>query len=119
VTARDYLAPEDAAAGGFERVANVADIPEGTLRAVTRTSGRPVCLYNSAGRIGAIAELCTHQAFPMAEGVLLPNGRVQCSWHGATFDCASGEVCEGPADEPLAVYETRVRDGEIWVGPAR
>ena len=119
MTARDYSPRRDPADAGFERVASVAELPEGTLLGVTCGSGVAVCLFNSAGRIGAIAELCTHQAFPLSQGILQPDGTVQCSWHGAKFDCATGQVREGPAMDPIRVYETRIRDGEIWVGPAR
>ena len=119
MTARDYSAPAGNADAGFERVAGVAELPEGTLLAVNRASGPSVCLFNDRGRIGAVAELCTHQAFPMAQGALLPDGTIQCSWHGARFDCVTGDVRDGPAIDPIPVYETRVVDGEIWVGPAR
>ena len=119
MTARDYSARMELVGAGFERVARVAELPEGTLLGVTCGSGATVCLFNNAGRIGAIADLCTHQAFPLSQGMLQPDGTVQCSWHGAKFDCFTGRVREGPAVDPIRVYETRIRDGEIWVGPAR
>ena len=119
MTARDYSARGAEGDAGFVRVASVGELPAGTLLAVTGASGVGVCLFNDKGRIGAVAELCTHQAFPMSQGTLQPDGTIQCSWHGARFDCATGDVREGPAVDPIRVYETRVRDGEIWVGPAR
>ena len=119
MTARDYSAPAGNADAGFVRVATVAELPEGTLLGVMCANGPSVCLFNDRGRIGAVAELCTHQAFPMAQGTLQPDGTIQCSWHGARFDCVTGSVREGPAVDPIRVYETRVRNGEIWVGPAR
>jgi nitrite reductase/ring-hydroxylating ferredoxin subunit len=119
VTARDCSAGEDLAGAGFERVARVDDVPDGTLLGVTCGSGAAVCVFNAAGRIGAISDVCTHSAFPMSQGMLQPDGTVQCAWHGAKFDCATGDVVEGPAMDPITVYETKVRDGEIWVGPAR
>ena len=119
MTARDYSARMDLASAGFERVASVAELPEGTLLGVTCASGTAVCLFNNAGRIGAIADLCTHQAFPLSQGMLQPDGTIQCSWHGAKFDCFTGRVREGPAVDPIRVFETRVRDGEVWVRQAR
>jgi 3-phenylpropionate/trans-cinnamate dioxygenase ferredoxin subunit len=104
---------------GFERVASVAELPEGTLMSVKRSSGEAVCLFNHGGRIGAMADRCTHQAFPLSQGSLQPDGTVQCSWHGARFDCTSGSVREGPAMDPVPVYETRVHDGGIWIGAGR
>lgn len=118
MTARNSSAPSPAAVAGFERVARAADLPEGTLLSASYGRGR-VCLFNHAGQIGATADLCTHQAFSMAEGTLAADGTIECAWHGARFDCRSGEVRQGPADEPLAVYDVRVQDGDIWVGPRR
>ena len=103
---------------GFERLASVADLPAGTLLSVQRGRER-LCLFNHGGRIGAVTDLCTHQAFPMSEGTLEPDGTIECAWHGARFDCLSGEVRQGPADEPLIVYEVETRDGGVWVGPRR
>ena len=118
MTARDHLVDVARAESEFERVASLAEVPAGALLGVTLASGAAVCLFNDAGRIGAIADVCTHQAFPMSQGTLLADGTVQCSWHGAKFDATTGEVREGPAADPIRVYETRVRDGWIWVGPS-
>ena len=118
MTARDASTPAPPGATGFERVARVSDVPEGSLLSVQRGRER-ICLFNQAGRIGAMADLCTHQAFPMSEGTLIPDGTIECAWHGARFDCRSGDVRQGPAVEPLTVYEVRVNDGDIWVGPPR
>jgi nitrite reductase/ring-hydroxylating ferredoxin subunit len=116
VTTHDASSPP---AVGFERLASMADVPEGTLLSVTRRNGEQVCIFNCEGRIGAMSDLCTHQAFPMSAGSLEPDGTVQCSWHGAKFDRVTGEVRQGPAVDPIAIREVRVRDGEIWVGPPR
>jgi nitrite reductase/ring-hydroxylating ferredoxin subunit len=35
--------------------------------------------------------------------------------HGSLFEVASGAVREGPADEPLRTYRTRVVDGRVEV----
>ena len=118
MTARDHQTRAPLAEPGFERVASVTELPAGSLLGVTTSSGAAICLFNDAGRIGAIADRCTHQAFPMSQGMLQADGTVQCSWHGAKFDCVTGVVREGPAADPIRVYETRVRDGWIWVGPS-
>src|SRR5512138_1407436 len=95
----------------FENVASVEDVPdEGTL-AVTRSDGRRICLIKSQGRISAVVDNCTHQDFEMALGDVLPDGTIQCAWHGARFDCTTGAVMQGPALRPLPVYEVRI-DGD-------
>lgn len=101
----------------FENIASVHQVPdEGTL-AVVRSNGLRICLIRSRGRISAIADNCTHQDFEMNLGDVLPDGTVQCAWHGARFDCFTGEVKQGPAERPLPVYEVRVENDRVLVGP--
>ena len=103
----------------FENVASTSDVPdEGTL-AVQRADGRRICLIKSQGRISAVTDNCTHQDFEMNLGEVLPDGTIQCAWHGARFDCATGQVKQGPALVPLPVYEVRVEGDRILVGPER
>lgn len=110
-------ATDDAAdeAAEFVPVARVEQLPEGTLLGVTTPDGTPVCLVNRDGELYAIHDVCTHQAFPLSAGELLPDGTVECSWHGATFDPCSGEACRGPACDSVRTYELRVADGMILV----
>ena len=104
---------------GFEPVARLAELPDGALLAVQRKSGERLCLFNVKGEIGAVSDNCTHQDFPLSEGILLPDGTLECVWHGARFDCATGAVRKQPATDPLPVYHVVVRDGQIYVGGRR
>ena len=100
----------------FENLASVDDVPhEGTLP-VVRSDGTPICLIKSQGRISAIADNCTHQDFEMALGDVLPDGSIQCAWHGARFDCFTGQVKQGPADEPVRVFPVKIDSGRVLVG---
>lgn len=99
----------------FDPVARVEELRDGAPLGVETPSGDRVCLVRARGAVCAFADSCTHQAFPMSAGDVLPDGTIQCPWHGARFDCATGAVLHGPADEPLAVYEVRVEDGVVWV----
>jgi nitrite reductase/ring-hydroxylating ferredoxin subunit len=114
----DVAAGEDAAApSGFAVVARLDELPPGTLLGVVTPDGRRVCLVNVDGDVRALRDECTHQAFPLSAGELLPDGTVQCAWHGARFDACSGCVCAGPAVEPVARYAVAVVGGVIHVGP--
>ena len=101
----------------FEFLAEVDEVPEGGLLRVERSDGEAICLANVGGEILAVSDTCTHQDFPMSSGALLPDGTIECAWHGARFDCRTGAVRFPPADEPLPVYDVRVADGKIYVGP--
>jgi 3-phenylpropionate/trans-cinnamate dioxygenase ferredoxin subunit len=101
---------------GFENLASIDEIPhEGTL-AVRRSDGVPICLIKTQGRITAIADNCTHQDFEMALGDVLPDGTIQCAWHGARFDCLNGTVKQGPATDPIQVYPVRIEGKRVLVG---
>jgi 3-phenylpropionate/trans-cinnamate dioxygenase ferredoxin component len=100
----------------FETVANVADVPEGSLLGVRTAAGAEVCLFNYRGRIGAVHNACTHAEFPLSDGTLGNDGTIECVWHGARYSCLTGEVRRGPAVDPVAVYEVQVESGKVQVG---
>jgi 3-phenylpropionate/trans-cinnamate dioxygenase ferredoxin subunit len=101
---------------GFERVA-AGTLASGELRATRLADGTPVCLGNADGLLFAVRDECPHSAFPLSQGTLMPGARLECGWHGAQFDCATGAVLEGPATDPLVRFEVRASDGGIWVRP--
>lgn len=103
----------------FQPVAAVTDVPPGSLLAVRLSDGTPVCLFNHDSTIGAVHDVCTHAEFAMSEGVLHGDGTLECVWHGARFDCRTGAVRKAPAFDPLPVYDVRVEDGQVLVGPRK
>jgi 3-phenylpropionate/trans-cinnamate dioxygenase ferredoxin subunit len=98
----------------FERVTDDT-IGPGELRAAHLADGTPVCVGNADGHLFAVRDECPHSAFPLSNGTLLPGARLECGWHGAQFDCRTGAVLEGPADEPLVRYDVRSDAGGIFV----
>jgi 3-phenylpropionate/trans-cinnamate dioxygenase ferredoxin component len=100
----------------FTRVAKLTDIPDPGLLGVALPNGDRICLIRNKGVVSAVVDECTHQAFPMSAGEVMGDGTIQCTWHGARFDCVTGAVCEGPAYDPLATYEVRVEGDDVLVG---
>ena len=74
----------------------------------------------SVARVGdhlyAFDDLCTcaDRACPLSGG-LLTGTAIMCQCHGSKFDIFSGAVLNGPATEPLNVYEAREADGDVQV----
>jgi 3-phenylpropionate/trans-cinnamate dioxygenase ferredoxin component len=64
------------------------------------------------GELHGFDDLCTHEACPLSSG-LLTGTTIMCQCHGSRFDVTTGAVINGPATEPLGVYEAREVDGEI------
>jgi 3-phenylpropionate/trans-cinnamate dioxygenase ferredoxin subunit len=107
----------DSVNSDFHPVADVGDVGEGELLGVQTPSGEPVCLVKFRGEIHALSDCCTHSEFPISDGSLGPDGSLECTWHGARFDCRSGAVRKGPAEDALPVYEVRIEAGKVLVGP--
>jgi 3-phenylpropionate/trans-cinnamate dioxygenase ferredoxin subunit len=101
----------------FEAVASVRDLNEGTILQRVRSGGDAVCLVRQNGEISALSDICTHQHFSMSLGDLLQDGTLQCAWHGARYDCRTGEAKQVPAVSPLPVFQVRLEGEQIMVGP--
>src|SRR5712672_3679844 len=101
---------------GFEPVASVSELVEGKVLQRVRPSGDAVCLVRYKGEISALSDICTHQHFSMSLGDLLEDGTLHCAWHGARYDCKTGEVKQDPATSPLPVFRVRLEGESILVG---
>ncbi len=94
-----------------------ATLPDGSV--VEANIGQTLlALARAGGRWYALDLWCTHAECPLADG-WIEEKALRCACHGALFDLATGEPLEGPAETPVRVFETRVRDGrvEVDVGP--
>ena len=97
----------------FRRVASLSELPRNTLLSVAVEDVK-VCLANADGQIYAFRDNCTHKEFPLSAGEL-DDGQVECAWHGARFDLASGRAVRLPAIKPVTTYEVRIEDGDILI----
>jgi len=104
-----------AAGDGFTAMARLDELPEGQPLAVEGPRGERICLVRSGADVRALRDECTHQAFPLSAGEVMPDGTIMCPWHGARFDCRTGAPLSGPATDPVPVYEVRVEGEEIYV----
>lgn len=66
------------------------------------------------GAWSAFGNDCPHEECPLAEGDL-EGDRIVCYCHGSTFDLRTGAVLEGPAEDPLTMFEVRVVEGDLQV----
>ena len=67
-------------------------------------------------RLYAFDDLCTcgAEACPLSGG-LLAGTTIMCQCHGSRFDITTGVVINGPATEPLDIYEVQEVEGSIRV----
>jgi len=102
---------------GYEHVADVDDLPEGALLGVYRSDSEQICHFNHRGMIGAVGNECTHAEFLLSDGTLRNDGTLECVWHGARFECTTGRVSRGPAEDPVPVFRVRIDGNRVLVGP--
>ncbi|MDE1820897.1 MAG: Rieske 2Fe-2S domain-containing protein [Euryarchaeota archaeon] len=99
----------------------LGSLKSGTMREV-EVDGESVLLVRLVDGVYATQARCTHEAGALADGGLTGE-KVQCPEHGATFDVRDGKVLVDPdgveppqgGAGPLAVYATRVHEGQVEV----
>ena len=98
----------------FIPVAGVKDLPTGE-RLYIEIDGQQIVVFNLAGGLFAIADVCSHDDGPVGDGDL-EGEEVICPRHGAHFDIRTGKALALPAVADIPAYPVRVVDGQIEVG---
>jgi 3-phenylpropionate/trans-cinnamate dioxygenase ferredoxin subunit len=95
-------------------VGTITDFPVGTARPVQSADGDDVLLCNVAQEFYAIANVCTHDGWPLDQGMLCGT-EIECPRHGARFDVISGSVTSLPALLALDTYRVRLDGDDVYV----
>ncbi len=74
--------------------------------------GYPILFWRAADGVYATEAFCPHLGFPLTHASL-DGHELRCALHGATFDIRTGQGC----NYDLTVYETRLIDGRVCLGP--
>ena len=98
----------------FVPVAETAELPSGQ-RIFIEVDSEPIVVFNIAGSLFAIGDVCTHDDGPLGEGEL-SGFQIICPRHGARFDVRNGKVLSLPAVVDTPSYPVRVVDGWIEIG---
>ena len=95
-------------------VAEVQEVSEGE-RLLLEIDGNPIALFRLEDGFYAIADVCSHDDGPVAEGEL-ENWCIHCPRHGAQFDLRTGKALSLPAVVDIPAYPVRVEGEEVLVG---
>ena len=97
----------------FVLVAAPADLPPG---AAVRVGDCFVSLFNVAGSIYAIDNVCPHAGGPLSMGMRggACGDIIECPWHGWRFNVRTGESPDLPG-ERVGTFPVRVVDDAIEV----
>ena len=88
-------------------------VQENELKQIS-LKGYEILVINRNKKFYCLDARCTHAGAPLAEGEL-ENGVLQCPWHGSRFNIETGEVVRGPAMKQLRVYNSIVKDNNLFV----
>lgn len=101
----------------FVEIGPAEDLPAGE-RMFIEVDEYHMVIFNLAGMLYSIGDVCSHDYGPVGEGDL-DGMEIICPRHGARFDIRTGKVTALPATEDIPAYPVRVRNGQIEVGVPR
>jgi len=98
----------------YLEIAPESELPNGE-RMFVDIGDTPIVIFNIAGTLYAIGDVCTHDDGPLGDGDV-DGFNVVCPRHGAEFDVRTGKVTSMPAVVDIPAYPVRVVDGMIELG---
>jgi len=98
----------------FLEIAPADQLPEGE-RLYIEVGGKQIVLFNLAGKLFAIGDICSHDNGPVGDGEIEEN-EIICPRHGGRFDIRSGKATSLPAVVNIPAYPVRVVEGMIEIG---
>ena len=98
----------------FVEIAPVSELPSGE-RLFVDLSDKPIVIFNIAGQLFAIGDVCSHDDGPLGDG-LLEDHNIVCPRHGAEFDVRTGKAMAMPAVIDIPAYPVKLVGGNIFVG---
>jgi nitrite reductase/ring-hydroxylating ferredoxin subunit len=95
----------------FIKVAAVSDIREGEMKIVC---DERAVVANVQGRFHAFGNVCPHAGGPLGGG-FLDGHIVECPWHAAQWDIATGAAVSGLATVDIPVFKVRVVGEDVEI----
>ncbi|MFW5952273.1 MAG: Rieske (2Fe-2S) protein [Gemmatimonadota bacterium] len=99
----------------YVQVATVGELPERGLLGVEAEDQNIVLVATGGGAYYALRDRCSHADFPLSDGALLDDDRLECQYHGAKFDVQTGRAVALPAIRPVKAYDVKVEGDAILV----
>jgi 3-phenylpropionate/trans-cinnamate dioxygenase ferredoxin component len=104
----------DPASLEFLEIAPADQLPVGE-RLFIDVGGKSIVIFNLAGGLFALGDVCSHDNGPVGDGEIEEN-EIICPRHGARFDIGTGKATSLPAVVDIPAYPVRVRNGMIEIG---
>jgi 3-phenylpropionate/trans-cinnamate dioxygenase ferredoxin subunit len=94
-------------------VATSDDIVDGEVVGF-EVAGEAIAIARSRGVLYAFEDRCSHQDCALSSG-FVEDDQIECVWHGAMFDLATGAVTLPPAVVPIRTFEVCERQRNVFV----
>jgi len=86
---------------------------------------RPIVIWRTKdGEVVAYDDRCSHKRFPLSKGRLMPDGTLECAYHGMRYDTSGKCVMipshpSGPISPQATVRAFPIieQDGLVWIWP--
>ena len=98
----------------FVEIAPASELPNGE-RLFVELGDKPIVIFNIAGQLFAIGDVCSHDDGPLGDG-LIEDHNIVCPRHGGEFSVRTGQAMQMPAVVDIPAYPVQVRNGTIFVG---
>ena len=98
----------------FVTVAKADEVGEGEVRAY-QIGDQLVAVSRVNGELLAFGDICTHRQCNLSSGGEIEGTVIECECHGSRFDMKTGEVVDGPATDPILMFQVRDEGGELRV----
>jgi len=97
----------------YVRLCKVDDVSVGDIKQFN-VGENEILVVNLNGQFYCLDARCTHAGAPLAEGELTGDA-LTCPWHGSIFNVTNGAVLKGPAEKPLKVYQSVMKENFLFV----
>jgi len=75
-----------------------------------------VAVTSIDGRVCAFTDFCTHEAVSLTGGYgVVFEKNVICMLHTSVFDIETGKSLEGPAYDPLGIFDVRIEGDDVYI----
>jgi 3-phenylpropionate/trans-cinnamate dioxygenase ferredoxin component len=98
----------------FVEIGPLIQLPPGE-RLFAEVGGRSIVIFNIAGKLFAIGDVCSHDNGPVGDGDI-DGDEIICPRHGARFDFSSGKATSLPAIIDIPAYPLRIINDMIELG---
>ena len=95
------------------KIGNINDVVNGEMIQST-INNKNYLIAKIDDEIYVTSDMCTHEDAELTMGCL-SGKKVKCPLHGSYFDLITCEAQNEPAEEPITVYEIKIKNGQIFI----